>query len=166
MVLWLWGGFSVDSPTLTRFYTFHFILPFLVSGVTVLHVFYLHIRGSSSPLGVVSKSDSVAFHVYFSYKDLFGFVVFASLLLTLVLFQPYFLIEVDNFVPANPLITPTHIVPEWYFLFAYAILRAFSSKLGGVVSLFCSLLILGLLPFTHSQLMKGLTYYGPVKAFF
>ena len=83
-----------------------------------------------------------------------------------MLFQPYFLIEVDNFVPANPLITPTHIVPEWYFLFAYAILRAFSSKLGGVVSLFCSLLILGLLPFTHSQLMKGLTYYGPVKAFF
>lgn len=112
VVVWLWGGFSVSSPTLSRFYTFHFLLPFLLSGVTVLHVFYLHISGSSSPLGIPRKSDAVAFHVYFSYKDVFGFVVFLSLLLSLVFFFPHFLIEVDNFVPANPLVTPSHIVPE------------------------------------------------------
>ena len=108
----MWGGFSVDAPTLTRFYTFHFLLPFLVSGVTVLHVFFLHTCGSSSPLGIISKSDLVAFHSYFTYKDVFGFVIFVSSLLYVVVFHPSYLVEVENFIPANPLVTPTHIVPE------------------------------------------------------
>jgi len=166
LVNWLWGGFSVDNPTLTRFYSFHFLLPLLLSGVTVLHIFYLHVTGSNNPLGISRRSDIVSFHGLFSYKDLFGFVVFLWSLFAIIFFFPLAFIEAENFIPANPLVTPVHIVPEWYFLFVYAILRSVPSKLGGVLAMSSALFVLCLLPFSHSQLIKGLSFYGPLKGFF
>jgi len=166
LVSWLWGGFAVDNPTLTRFFTFHFLLPFFVSAITIIHIFFLHSSGSNNPLGVSSAPDKVPFHWYYSVKDIFGFNVFVGALLFLVFFHPQLLGEADNFIPANPMVTPPHIVPEWYFLFAYAILRSVPSKLGGVTALVCSIVILTLLTISHFQNIKGLTYYGPVKAMF
>jgi len=166
LVSWLWGGFAVDNPTLTRFFTFHFLIPFVVSAVTIIHIFFLHQTGSNNPLGVTRHSDKVPFHWYFSIKDIFGFNLLVGALLFLVLFYPQLLGEADNFIPANPIVTPPHIVPEWYFLFAYAILRSVPSKLGGVRALVGSIFILMLLSVTHFQSMKGLTFYGPVKAAF
>jgi len=164
--MWLWGGFAVDNPTLTRFFTFHFLLPFVVSGFTILHIFFLHQTGSNNPLGVSSFPDKVPFHWYFTIKDLFGFNLLIACLLYLVLMEPTLLGEAENFIPANPIVTPPHIVPEWYFLFAYAILRSVPSKLGGVLALSCSILVLLVLSVSHFQRMKGLTFYGPVKAVF
>jgi len=112
LVRWLWGGFSIDNATLTRFFALHFVLPFLLSGMRGLHIFYLHTTGSSNPLGLCSSSEKVCFHSFYSIKDIFGFVVLVSLLLLIVFFSPIFFFEVDNFSIANPLITPTHIVPE------------------------------------------------------
>jgi len=166
LVFWLWGGFSVDNPTLTRFFTFHFLLPFIVSGLAILHLFYLHQLGSNNPLGINSSSDKIPFHWYFSIKDAFGFTVLLSALLCIIFFFPQLLIEADNFIPANPLVTPPHIVPEWYFLFAYAILRTVPSKLGGVLALLSSIFILALLSVSRLSLIKGLSYYGPVKGYF
>jgi len=166
LVYWVWGGFSVDNPTLVRFFTLHFLLPFIVSGLSLVHIFFLHITGSNNPFGICSAADKVAFHSYYVSKDVFGFVVFLSFLVLLCIFSPLFFIEADNFIPANPLVTPPHIVPEWYFLFCYAVLRAVPSKLTGVLALICSLVIILWLPFSHSQLMKGLTYYGPLKSYF
>jgi len=166
LVAWLWGGFAVENPTLTRFFTFHFLLPFAVSALTIIHIFFLHQSGSNNPLGVSSHPDMVPFHCYYSYKDTFGFCLSLSLLLIIVFFYPQLLGEADNFIPANPIVTPPHIVPEWYFLFAYAILRSVPSKLGGVRALVGSIVILLILTITHFQAMKGLVYYGPVKALF
>jgi len=166
LVYWLWGGFSVGNPTLTRFFALHFLLPFLVTGLRMLHIFYLHFTGSNNPLGINSTQDKVAFHWCYTSKDVFGVCCLISALLFLVFFYPSLLLEADNFIPSNPLVTPSHIVPEWYFLFAYTILRCVPSKLGGVFALFASILILAVLPFTHVQLMKGLAFYGPVKAIF
>lgn len=166
LTTWIWGGFSVDNATLTRFYTIHFLLPFLISGVTVLHIFYLHGTGSNNPLGVLSDTDKVPFHWYYRVKDIFGFAVLIRALSVLVLLFPLALSEADNFIPANPILTPPHIVPEWYFLFAYAILRSVPSKFGGVIALVCSILVLLRLPHSHNQKIKGLSYYGPVKALF
>jgi len=166
LVTWLWGGFAVDYPTLSRFFTFHFLIPFLVSAITIFHIFYLHQTGSNNPLGISSRPDSVPFHSYFRYKDIFGFCVLLRLLIFVILFYPSVLGEADNFIPANAIITPAHIVPEWYFLFAYAILRSIPAKLGGVIAMFSSLLVLLTLPLSHSQSIKGLAFYGPVKAIF
>jgi len=166
IVSWLWGGFCVDSATLSRFYTFHFLLPFAITALSGLHIFYLHLTFSNNPLGISSSSDNLPFHSFFTYKDIFGIMLILRLLLFIVFFFPYLLFEADNFIPANALVTPSHIVPEWYFLFAYAILRCIPSKFGGVLGLFCSILILVVLPFTHFQSMKGLSYYGFVKLFF
>ena len=156
----------MGSPTLTRFFALHFLIPFLVSGLSMLHIFYLHFSGSNNPLGISSDQDKIAFHWYYTSKDVFGFCFALSCLLFLVFFFPSLLLEPDNFIAANPLVTPRHIVPEWYFLFAYTILRCVPSKLGGVFALFTSILILAVLPFTHSQRMKGLAFYGPVKGMF
>jgi len=166
LVTWLWGGFSVDNPTLTRFFTFHFLMPFSVTALSIIHIFFLHQAGSNNPLGVSSHPDKVPFHCFYTIKDAFGFCILVSALLLFVFFFPQLLGEAENFIAANPLVTPPHIVPEWYFLFAYAILRSVPSKLGGVRALVGSILILIILTITHFQAMKGLVYYGPVKAAF
>nr|ARO70445.1 cytochrome b [Ctenosaura oedirhina] len=149
LVEWIWGGFSVDNATLTRFFTFHFLLPFAIIGMTLLHLLFLHETGSNNPTGINSNPDKIPFHPYFSYKDLLGAVLMTILLLSLALFTPNLLGDPENFTPANPLVTPPHIKPEWYFLFAYAILRSIPNKLGGVLALLFSILILMIVPLLH-----------------
>jgi len=166
LVTWLWGGFSVGNPTLTRFFTFHFLVPFVVVFMVCLHIFFLHTTGRNNPLGVNGNADKVPFHWYYTIKDLVGFVIILRALLGLVLLDPNYLGEPDNFIAANPMVTPEHIVPEWYFLFAYAILRACPNKLGGVLALFGSLLILLVLPFDNSLRLKGNTFYPSSKVLF
>nr|AIW06268.1 cytochrome b [Ephemerella sp. MT-2014] len=159
LVQWVWGGFAVDNATLTRFFTFHFLLPFLVAAATMIHLLFLHQTGSNNPLGVNSNLDKIPFHPYFSFKDIVGFVVLLMVLTTLTLLHPYLLGDPDNFIPANPLVTPVHIQPEWYFLFAYAILRSIPNKLGGVIALVLSIAILFILPFTNKSKFRGVEFY-------
>lgn len=158
LVQWIWGGFSVDNATLTRFFTFHFLLPFVIAAATLLHLLFLHETGSNNPLGLNSNVDKIPFHPYFTYKDLLGFVLLLLALSSLALFSPNYLGDPDNFTPANPLVTPPHIKPEWYFLFAYAILRSIPNKLGGVLALLASILILILVPFLHTSNYRSLTF--------
>nr|YP_002333101.1 cytochrome b [Takifugu chrysops]BAG85391.1 cytochrome b [Takifugu chrysops] len=158
LVQWVWGGFSVDSATLTRFFAFHFLLPFIIAAAAVVHLIFLHETGSNNPLGLNSNADKIPFHPYFSYKDLLGFTIMLSALATLALFSPNYLGDPDNFTPANPLVTPAHIKPEWYFLFAYAILRSIPNKLGGVLALLASILILMVVPFLHTSKQRSLTF--------
>nr|ABO21598.1 cytochrome b [Leptobrachium ailaonicum]ADA53621.1 cytochrome b [Leptobrachium ailaonicum] len=158
LVQWIWGGFSVDNATLTRFFTFHFLLPFIIVGVTMIHLLFLHETGSSNPTGLNSNTDKIPFHPYFSYKDLLGAIIMLSLLSLLSLFSPNLLGDPDNFTPANPLVTPPHIKPEWYFLFAYAILRSIPNKLGGVLALAMSILILIFVPILHTAKQRGLMF--------
>nr|UWT48974.1 cytochrome b [Retropinna tasmanica complex sp. 'TAS'] len=164
LVQWIWGGFSVDNATLTRFFAFHFLFPFVIAAVTVLHLLFLHETGSNNPAGLNSDADKISFHPYFSYKDLLGFAVLLLSLVALALFSPNLLGDPDNFTPANPLVTPPHIKPEWYFLFAYAILRSIPNKLGGVLALLSSILILLLVPILHTSKQRGLTF-RPVTQF-
>nr|YP_009528568.1 cytochrome b [Oostethus manadensis]YP_009914981.1 cytochrome b [Microphis deocata]AKG95382.1 cytochrome b [Oostethus manadensis]QLF67692.1 cytochrome b [Microphis deocata] len=158
LVQWIWGGFSVDNATLTRFFAFHFLLPFVAAAATILHLLFLHETGSNNPAGLNSNADKIFFHPYFSYKDLLGFIGLLILLSSLALFSPNLLGDPDNFTPANPLVTPPHIKPEWYFLFAYAILRSIPNKLGGVLALFSAILVLMLVPILHTSKQRGLTF--------
>nr|ADO22013.1 cytochrome b [Lampetra sp. DAB-2010]ADO22014.1 cytochrome b [Lampetra sp. DAB-2010] len=158
IVVWLWGGFSVSNATLTRFFTFHFILPFILAAMTMIHIMFLHQTGSSNPLGINSNLDKVQFHPYFSFKDIFGFVILLGVLFMISLLAPNALGEPDNFIYANPLSTPPHIKPEWYFLFAYAILRSIPNKLGGVVALAAAIMILLVIPFTHTSKQRGIQF--------
>nr|YP_010937951.1 cytochrome b [Pegasus nanhaiensis]WKY95806.1 cytochrome b [Pegasus nanhaiensis] len=158
LVQWIWGGFSVDNATLSRFFTFHFLLPFIIMAATAIHLLFLHETGSNNPIGLNSDADKVSFHPYFSYKDLLGFAIMTITLMSLALFTPNLLGDPDNFSPANPLVTPPHIKPEWYFLFAYAILRSVPNKLGGVLALLFSILILMLIPLLHTSKQRGLTF--------
>lgn len=162
LVEWIWGGFAVDNATLTRFFSFHFLFPFIISALTVLHILFLHETGSRNPLGVNSDGEKVRFHSYYSVKDFFGFVFVLFLFFMLVFISPFYLRDPENFVPANPLVTPVHIQPEWYFLFAYAILRSIPNKLGGVVGLIMSILILFILPLTRIGFFRGEVFY-PVR---
>jgi len=166
IVVWLWGGFSVDNATLTRFFTLHFLLPFVISGLTIIHIFFLHQTGSNNPLGLNCSPDKVPFHWYYSIKDVSGFMVLITLFLFIIFFHPLIFFESDNFIPANPLVTPAHILPEWYFLFAYAILRCIPTKLPGCGFLFASLLLLGITSKNHNRSIKSLTWYGPLKVLF
>jgi len=159
IVQWLWGGFAVDNATLTRFFTFHFLLPFIVIALTIIHLLFLHQTGSNNPLGINRNRDKIPFHPYFSFKDIFGFVLIIIILFTLTVLAPYKLGDPDNFIPANPLVTPPHIQPEWYFLFAYAILRSIPNKLGGVIALVLSIAILFILPFSNISKFRGIQYY-------
>nr|YP_010134345.1 cytochrome b [Megabeleses magnoliae]QWM93835.1 cytochrome b [Megabeleses magnoliae] len=159
LVQWLWGGFSVDNATLTRFFSFHFLIPFIISALTMIHLMFLHETGSNNPLGTNSNLDKIPFHPYFTFKDIIGFIIMISMLILLLLISPNFLGDPDNFIPANPLITPPHIKPEWYFLFAYAILRSIPNKLGGVIALVSSILILMILPFYQIKNFKSLLFY-------
>nr|AFS65855.1 cytochrome b [Icterus mesomelas] len=158
LVEWAWGGFSVDNPTLTRFFALHFLLPFLIVGLTLVHLTFLHETGSNNPLGIPSDCDKIPFHPYYTIKDILGFVLMLSLLVSLALFSPNLLGDPENFTPANPLVTPPHIKPEWYFLFAYAILRSIPNKLGGVLALAASILVLFLMPLLHTSKLRSMTF--------
>nr|ALO70415.1 cytochrome b [Brundinia marina] len=166
IVQWLWGGFAVDNATLNRFFTLHFLLPFIVAALVMIHLLFLHQTGSNNPLGMNSNIDKIPFHPYFSYKDLFGFITMIMILTLLTLMNPYLLGDPDNFTPANPLVTPIHIQPEWYFLFAYAILRSIPNKLGGVIALVLSIAILMIMPFTNKKKMQSTTFYPMNKILF
>nr|USN90225.1 cytochrome b [Mantis religiosa] len=163
LVQWVWGGFAVDNATLNRFFTFHFVLPFIVAATVMVHLLFLHQTGSNNPLGVNSNIDKIPFHPYFTFKDILGFIVLFMVLAILSLKEPYILGDPDNFIPANPLVTPVHIQPEWYFLFAYAILRSIPNKLGGVIALVMSIAILFFMPLTITN-SRGLQYY-PINQF-
>lgn len=156
---WIWGGFAIDNATLTRFYTFHFLLPFIILIMTIIHLLFLHQTGSNNPLGINRNIDKIPFHPFFIYRDLIGFIIILITLTILTLINPYLLGDPDNFMPANPLVTPIHIQPEWYFLFAYAILRSIPNKLGGVIALLLSILILAVLPFTFNKKIQGMQFY-------
>nr|YP_009172436.1 cytochrome b [Herona marathus]ALG63374.1 cytochrome b [Herona marathus] len=159
LVNWIWGGFAVDNATLTRFYTFHFLFPFIILMLTMIHLLFLHQTGSNNPLGINSNLDKIPFHPFFVFKDLIGFIILIFMMIFLSLSNPYLLGDPDNFIPANPLVTPIHIQPEWYFLFAYAILRSIPNKLGGVIALVMSILILIILPFTFNKKIQGIQFY-------
>nr|AAR06160.1 cytochrome b [Loxodonta cyclotis] len=156
LVEWIWGGFSVDKATLNRFFALHFILPFTMTALAGVHLTFLHETGSNNPLGLISDSDKIPFHPYYTIKDFLGLLILILLLLLLALLSPDMLGDPDNFMPADPLNTPLHIKPEWYFLFAYAILRSVPNKLGGVLALFLSILILGLMPLLHTSKYRSM----------
>nr|APX40081.1 cytochrome b [Orestia punctipennis] len=166
IVQWIWGGFAVDNATLTRFFTFHFILPFIILALMIIHLLFLHQTGSSNPLGVKSNIDKIPFHPYFTFKDILGAFILIFLLTFLTLSNPYLLGDPDNFIPANPLVTPIHIQPEWYFLFAYAILRSIPNKLGGVIALVLSIAILYPLPFINKKKYLSTQFYPINKILF
>nr|YP_010388411.1 cytochrome b [Calanus simillimus]UPP55813.1 cytochrome b [Calanus simillimus] len=166
LVQWMWGGFAVDNATLTRFFSLHFILPFAVAGLSMVHLLFLHQTGSGNPLGVNSNFDKVSFHPYFSSKDVFGFSVLLLGLSFICFMFPWLLGDPENFIPANPLVTPVHIQPEWYFLMAYAILRSIPNKLGGVVALALSILILLICPFVYTSKFRGFSFYPLNKLLF
>nr|YP_001936235.1 cytochrome b [Phalangium opilio]ACA66089.1 cytochrome b [Phalangium opilio] len=158
LVTWLWGGFSVDNPTLTRFFTLHFMLPFILAAMIFIHIVFLHQKGSNNPLGLKSNIDKIPFHPYFTIKDVLGYSIVLTLFISLVLISPNLLGDPENFNPANSLVTPLHIQPEWYFLFAYAILRSIPNKLGGVLALVLSIAILMVMPLMKSN-FQTLQFY-------
>ncbi len=160
IVTWLWGGYSVDNPTLNRFFALHYLLPFIIVAMVLLHLVALHKSGSNNPAGVEikSKKDVIPFHPYFTIKDFVGFAFFLIIFSYFLFFYPNSLGHPDNYIPANPLVTPAHIVPEWYFLPFYAILRAIPDKLGGVLMMFGSILILFILPWLDTSKVKSGIY--------
>nr|QPF96874.1 cytochrome b [Eutima sp. BMK-2020] len=166
VVQWIWGGFSVSNATLNRFFSLHYLFPFVLALLAIIHIVLLHENGSNSPIGINPNSDKIPFHSYYSSKDIYGFVLLFILLTTLVFYIPNALGDPENYIKANPLVTPIHIMPEWYFLFAYAILRAIPNKLGGVIALVLSIVILAVLPFVHTSLIKNLTFRPLGKLFY
>nr|YP_009868693.1 cytochrome b [Alphitobius diaperinus]QKI32128.1 cytochrome b [Alphitobius diaperinus]QNK05470.1 cytochrome b [Alphitobius diaperinus] len=166
IVQWVWGGFAVDNATLSRFFSFHFLFPFIVAAMVMVHLLFLHQTGSNNPLGLNSNTDKIPFHPYFSFKDIVGFLIMLMTLTILSLIDPYMLGDPDNFTPANPLVTPVHIQPEWYFLFAYAILRSIPNKLGGVIALAMSIAILYIMPFTNKKKFASNQFYPMNKILF
>ncbi|WP_428687390.1 cytochrome b [Roseibium sp.] len=165
---WLWGGFAVDNPTLNRFFSLHYLLPFMIFGVVLLHVWAFHTTGNNNPSGVQpkTKQDTVPFHPYYTVKDLYAIVVFMILFAWFAFYVPNYMGHPDNYIEANPLVTPAHIVPEWYFLPFYAILRAIPDKLGGVVAMFGSIAILFVLPWLDTSKVRSGTYRPLFKQFF
>lgn len=166
LVLWLWGGFSVDNATLNRFFSFHYLFPFIITALVLVHLIALHEDGSNNPLGIETRQDKVPFHPYYTIKDLYGAVVFLLFFAVFVFFYPNVLGHSDNYIPANPLVTPTHIVPEWYFLPFYAILRSIPDKLGGVIAMLGSILVLLALPVAHTCHIRSTSFRPIFKKFF
>lgn len=161
IVTFLWGGYSVDNPTLNRFFSLHYLLPFMIFGVVALHIWALHVVGQNNPTGVEVKNvakDTVPFTPYATVKDIFGMVVFMILFAWFVFYQPNFMGHADNYIPANPASTPAHIVPEWYFLPFYAILRAIPDKLGGVMAMGAAIVVLAFLPWIDTSKVKSMSY--------
>nr|AVE15568.1 cytochrome b [Metallyticus sp. JZ-2017] len=165
LVQWVWGGFAVSNATLNRFFTLHFLLPFIMAAMVMIHLLFLHQTGSNNPLGLNSNIDKIPFHPYFTFKDIFGFIIMIMILTILSLKEPYLLSDPDNFTPANPLVTPIHIQPEWYFLFAYAILRSIPNKLGGIIALVMSIAILFIMPFNNFKI-QSMSFLPINKIFF
>jgi quinol-cytochrome oxidoreductase complex cytochrome b subunit len=165
---WLWGGFAVDDPTLNRFFSLHYLLPFVIAGVVGLHIWALHVPGNNNPTGVnvTSKEDTVPFHPYYTVKDGFAIVVFLILFGFFVFWYPEALMSPDNFVQANPLVTPQHIVPEWYLLPFYAILRAIPNKLGGVIAMFSAIAVLFVLPWLDTSKVRSMRYRPAIRPYF
>jgi len=166
IVTWLWGGFTVDNPTLNRFYSLHFLFPFLIAGLSLVHLALLHKDGSNNPLGVDSSGDKIPFYPYFFVKDLFAFFVFLFVFCFFVFYFPNAMGHPDNYIPANPLVTPAHIVPEWYFLPFYAILRSIPDKLGGVLAMGGALIVLFFIPFTNTSEIRSTTFRPIFKIFY
>ena len=166
VVQWIWGGFSVSNATLNRFFSLHYLFPFVLALLAIIHIVLLHEGGSNSPIGVNPNSDKIPFHAYYSSKDAYGFILVFILLSVLVFYMPNVLGDPENYIKANPLVTPVHIMPEWYFLFAYAILRAIPNKLGGVIALVLSILVLAVLPFVHTSNLKGLSFRPIAKVMY
>nr|YP_009107170.1 cytochrome b [Eulimnogammarus vittatus]AIT99454.1 cytochrome b [Eulimnogammarus vittatus] len=162
IVQFIWGGTSVDTPTIMRFFTFHFFLPFITLALVIIHITFLHQTGSNNPLGLSSATSKIKFNSFLSFKDLFGVALTTLGFLYINFYSPLLLSDHENFNPADPSVTPNHIQPEWYFLFAYAILRSIPNKLGGVIALLLSVVILYTLPFTHVSKMKS-TYFYPIN---
>jgi ubiquinol-cytochrome c reductase cytochrome b/c1 subunit len=164
---WLWGGFAIDNPTLNRFYALHYLLPFIIVAVVALHVIALHVHGSNNPLGIDPKGpqDTVPFHPYYTMKDGFGVMVFLIVYAGFTFFAPDYMGHPDNYIPANPLVTPEHIVPEWYFLPFYAILRAVPDKLGGVLAMFGAIAVLFILPWLDTSRVRSATFRPIYKWF-
>ena len=166
---WLWGGYSVDNPTLNRFFSLHYLLPFMIAGVVVLHVWALHVVGQNNPDGVEVKNverDTVPFTPYATIKDSFAMVCFMLFYAWWIFYVPNYLGHADNYIEANPLSTPSHIVPEWYYLPFYAILRAIPSKLGGVVAMFSAILVLCFIPWLDTSRVRSAKYRPVFKVFF
>ena len=161
IVDWLWGGFAVDNPTLNRFFSLHFTLPFVIAGAVLLHLVLLHEVGSSNPLGLTLKTENIPFYPYFYTKDLFGLMVLLFIFFIFVFYYPNTLGHPDNYIEANPMKTPLHIVPEWYFLPFYAILRSIPNKIGGVIAMFASLIVMLTIPFTNSSEIRS-TAFRPI----
>lgn len=161
----IWGGFSVSNATLTRFFALHYLLPFILIAFVIIHLIFLHASGSSNPLGVTTNTDKLPFHPYFIFKDLLGFFVFLFFFVIVVAYSPNLLGHSDNYIMADSLVTPASIVPEFYFLPFYAILRAVPSKLGGVLAMFASILILFLCPIVDTARIRGATF-KPLHRFF
>nr|YP_009050251.1 cytochrome b [Lygus hesperus]AHA82391.1 cytochrome b [Lygus hesperus] len=166
LVKWLWGGFSVDNATLNRFFTLHFLLPFVIAALVMIHLLFLHQTGSNNPMGLNSNYDKIPFHPYFSIKDYMGMMITLFMFILLNLWEPQMLGDPENFIPANPLVTPVHIQPEWYFLFAYAILRSIPNKLGGVIAMIASIIIIMILPFTNKNKFQSMNFYPMNKMLF
>lgn len=168
IVQWLWGGFAVGDPTLNRFFVLHYLLPFIIVAIVILHIIALHVHGSNNPTGVEvkSKNDTIPFHPYYTIKDFVGFGVFFILFAYFVFYQPNYLGHPDNYIPANPMVTPEHIVPEWYFLPFYAILRAIPDKLGGVTAMFSAIIVLFFLPWLDGCKVRSGAYRPKFKIFF
>lgn len=159
LVEWIWGGFAVDNATLNRFFAIHFVLPFIIFAVILIHLLFLHQSGSSNPTGLNADSDRIPFHIYYSIKDALGYSITLSIFIIIILFLPSLLADPENFLIANPLVTPIHIKPEWYFLWVYAILRSIPNKLGGVIALFAALLILFILPLSIRYNKQSSSFY-------
>lgn len=166
LVEWVWGGFSVDNPTLTRFFTFHFILPFIILFMVILHLVFLHETGSRNSLGIDRDVDKIAFHPYFRFKDIYGLLICYIIYLMICFLYPYIFIDVENFIPSNPIVTPVHIQPEWYFLFAYTILRSITRKIGGVIGLILSVIILYIFSLIYKHRFRRNYYYPIIKVIF
>nr|YP_010535765.1 cytochrome b [Rhipicephalus evertsi]QLD97270.1 cytochrome b [Rhipicephalus evertsi]QLD97283.1 cytochrome b [Rhipicephalus evertsi]UYB78807.1 cytochrome b [Rhipicephalus evertsi] len=166
MTYWIWGGFSVDNNTLIRFFTLHFLLPFILLMLVMIHIMLIHEKGSSNPLGITMNLDKIPFHPYFTIKDLLGIFMVIMIFSYSIIVNPYGFMDAENFNIANPMITPPHIQPEWYFLFAYAILRSIPNKLGGVIALMMSIVIILSLSFSMKNKLSSFYFNVTSKIMF
>jgi len=166
IVYWVWGGFSVANPTLNRFFSLHYLLPFVIAALVLVHLIALHENGSNNPIGVDANIDKVPFHPYQTVKDAFGVLIFLTIFAWFVFFAPNYMGHADNYIMANPLVTPPHIQPEWYFLFAYTILRSIPDKLLGVIGMVAAIAVLLVMPFTHTCYIRSHQFRPISKLFF